>query len=454
MEILYTSYLIIIVSFLNWVLNLFKKRVESSLYCGLIGFSGKTESKANLSIIQMLVVWNSLERGTDSIGVYTKDSGIKKSIDYPYKFIKDDDICKIIEKSKDTLIHVRKSSVGVNNIRNAHPFKFDNIIGAHNGTLIQYDDLAKKYNIPYSSYFVDSEVILNAFSQDLKNNNLNILNNYKGAATLLMYDDDRELFYVYKDSSRPLFYGKDSEGNLYISSLAEPLEYCDLTEVTTFKDEHFYVIKDGDIIYENGITKKINQNYRGYSTIKQASMVDLKHNELKFHKDIYTGVYEYCLKRSIGIHTLIGYRLQLSKKPSLFNNLSLTKRYLVTGVNEKLNEVKITDGLSSYYIDLDCLITSNFIPIKDKIVRATANLNDDKGKKVIKKGEYLTVVKHSFPDKKIVVAGTNKKEWVIDKENIELLTTVEELEYRGGLENNYSIKFNIDEILLKNVQEI
>lgn len=453
MEILYTSYLIIIISLVNWVLSLFKKKDESSLYCGLIGFSGKEDSKVDLSIIQMLVVWNSLERGTDSIGLYTKESGIKKSIDYPYRYIKDNDICEIIEKSKDTLIHVRKSSVGVNNVRNAHPFKFNNIIGAHNGTLIQYDSLASQYGISYSSYFVDSEVILNAFSQDLKNNNLNVLNRYKGTATLLMYDDIREVFYVYKDSSRPLFHGKDSGGNLYISSLAEPLEFCDLTEVTSFEDDHFYVIKDGNIIYSKDISKKSSSHE--YSIIKQASMVDLKfHDKTKFHSDTYTGIYEYCLKKSVGIDTLIGYRVQLNKKPLLFKNLLTTKRYLVTGVNDKLNEVKITDGLNSYYVELECLNVSNFIPIKNKIVRAVEDLNNNKGKRVIKKGQYLTVTKHSFPDKKIIVAGDDKKEWIIDKESVELLTITEERDYRNKLENTYSMEFNIDKILLENVQKV
>ena len=210
--------------------------------CGLFGFSGKTP--CNKKYMQLGIIWNSLERGEDSTGIYSPINGLKKSLTKGSHYVLHDE--NDFKVDKIMIAHVRAKTVGSATVENAHPFERGNYILAHNGTLTNHRDLIHKYELDSSLYNVDSDVICGCIA---KNNNFDVLKEIAGAAALLIHDKTNpELLYVFKNDQRPLWRGVDAKGNMYISSLCEPLYFMELFNVKEFKNDVIYTIKDGNII--------------------------------------------------------------------------------------------------------------------------------------------------------------------------------------------------------------
>lgn len=218
--------------------------------CGLQGFSGKGEY--SLDKIKFLMLWNSVERGKDATGIFTPDSGILKDNDPAAKFFIGKEIQKL-KKDKTLIGHVRAKTVGFNTAKNAHPFEAGNIIMAHNGTLTFTHTLSSKYKMKAVDWDVDSQILAEALSQNYeegkgKEENYKVLSEYEGAAALVFYNKDTENLYCWHDKERPLFYGWDEYGNMYISSIKESLEAISLFSVTEFEINTLYTIKDSQIV--------------------------------------------------------------------------------------------------------------------------------------------------------------------------------------------------------------
>ena len=58
------------------MMSIVNKQKTNRLYCGLIGFSGKTNFDKEK--INLLMLWNSFERGKDATGIYTPKNGLVK----------------------------------------------------------------------------------------------------------------------------------------------------------------------------------------------------------------------------------------------------------------------------------------------------------------------------------------------------------------------------------------
>ena len=58
--------------------------------CGQLGYSGKTP--CDIEKIKILLLWNSLERGEDSTGLYSPENGLIKTIKKGADFIIDNEI--------------------------------------------------------------------------------------------------------------------------------------------------------------------------------------------------------------------------------------------------------------------------------------------------------------------------------------------------------------------------
>lgn len=220
------------------------KHKQNRLYCGIIGFSGKT--KFDLQKIETLIAWNSFERGSDATGIYSPINGLKKSLEKGSDYV-------IYETKNyfqpDNLFigHVRQATVGdKKEIKNAHPFQRGNYVLAHNGTLKNYRDLAHKYELPLADYNVDSDYV--AGSIEKADSIEQVLSEINGAAAFIITDDrNPDKLYVFRNTERPLYRGYDRDKNMYISSLAEPLYLLRLENIKEFKENFLYTIIDGNI---------------------------------------------------------------------------------------------------------------------------------------------------------------------------------------------------------------
>jgi hypothetical protein len=235
--------------------------------CGLLGYSG-TKS-FDLEKIKILYLWNSLSRGEDATGLYSPENGIIKDNEPAHKFIKD----KLKKVKLDNLLigHVRHSTVGWNNASNAHPFKRDSCILAHNGTLSNHYALKRKYDLGYASgYDVDSDVLAGCIA---KTQGLKVLSEIDGSAALLIGDTRNPYtMYVFRNKERPLFNGLIGN-NMYISSIKESLELIECTNISEFEEDRLYTISKGKIVSCKKIKNEpYKESYTSYSSRNQESI--------------------------------------------------------------------------------------------------------------------------------------------------------------------------------------
>lgn len=255
--------------------------------CGLVGWVGNDPKKFNFAKLYTLGVLNEV-RGRHSCGA-SYDGEIYAGVDKEKLFrnfaprlkatMQDDPM-----QNGVVIGHTRWATGGAHNIANSHPFGFGTngdkyeMIGAHNGSLLDYEDLAQMFDVeveqvtgfkttgkkrnrrttPITRKKIDSEVLLEIIHKD----GIEVLDHYLGAAALLWYDtNDSNVLYAYHGKSkmykssvsaveeRPLHYLKDGEGSLYISSIPESLKTINDNggEVGEFEFNTVYKITGGDI---------------------------------------------------------------------------------------------------------------------------------------------------------------------------------------------------------------
>lgn len=117
--------------------------------CGIFGMIGK--SNIDFQKVKLLMYLNR-DRGTDGVGIYVNDKIYKEDLDARSFLYTIGNVTTNL-----ALGHTRKTSVGKSVKDNTHPFEIGNIIGAHNGTLTNIDELKK---ITGKNYDVDSQYII------------------------------------------------------------------------------------------------------------------------------------------------------------------------------------------------------------------------------------------------------------------------------------------------------
>lgn len=224
------------------------------LYCGQIGFSGK--GTFDLNKIKILTLWNSLERGQDSTGIYSPKNGVIRSLERGAACIIHKDYGKLI-RDRVLISHFRAATIGSkDNIKNVHPFQEGDWILQHNGTIRNHHDLIKKYDLDKDKINVDSHAICAAIQ---KTDNIEeILSIIDGPAAIIATNVTKpDTLYVLRNDERPLFRGYIN-GDMYISSIPGPLELIGCVNIKEFDKDSLYKIRNGAI---EGKQKIVNKPY-------------------------------------------------------------------------------------------------------------------------------------------------------------------------------------------------
>ncbi|MFM1931583.1 MAG: Citrobacter phage [Bacteroidota bacterium] len=217
--------------------------------CGLVAFSTPTPSTPSLSNLLSL----SQNRGTHSTGVcFSNPSGfpvIQKDLgpfDTNLRHHLLNPICSA------ALAHTRDATIGSVNLSNCHPFKFNHIIGAHNGTINNYLQLSLEYkprfehvHINPNSVDMDSKLIFAALATD---QNLSILSKIEGAAALIWFDlsNAPSTLNIWRNEFRPLHFGTLISTNAtYVASEAQALEAFGCSSIQPFEPHRLYKLKMG-----------------------------------------------------------------------------------------------------------------------------------------------------------------------------------------------------------------
>lgn len=169
--------------------------------CGLVGIVGEIGVKEE-KIFSNLLKLDTM-RGPDSTGVLSvKVDGsylIAKELGTPWDLMGYKVWDKLFIGYNSVLMgHNRYATKGKVSKQNAHPFEFDKVIGAHNGTLRTTHTLTGN-----GKFDVDSQVLYNSIDVDGVDETIE---NADGAFALSWYDKSNMTFNLLRNKERPLSY--------------------------------------------------------------------------------------------------------------------------------------------------------------------------------------------------------------------------------------------------------
>ncbi len=191
--------------------------------CGLSGVVGTISySGKEFDVFKNLMYFN-MVRGEDSTGVgilprYSgQDMRTVKVLGPACDLINTDKF----KKSMNTGFHLgwlghnRSATAGGINIRNAHPFQFESIMGMHNGTIETH---ARNKMTDHNQYGTDSEALIFNIQ---KHGVENIIPKLEGSWTLVWYNDSNLTINFLRNEKRPLAYvfSKDRKRMFFASEL-------------------------------------------------------------------------------------------------------------------------------------------------------------------------------------------------------------------------------------------
>lgn len=185
--------------------------------CGLVGAFGDLNHKHEKAFTMLLLM--DQVRGYDSTGIYgvskhNKNGHLNKGVGGPSELFGGDvftDKGTVKGFYKYLMGHNRAATIGSVNSENAHPFEFEHIVGAMNGTLRHVHGLHNPDKHPVDTYALLSHVNKHSLKEAWKVK--------AGACALSLYDKNLDKVILIRNGERPLsyIYSKDKKVCFYAS---------------------------------------------------------------------------------------------------------------------------------------------------------------------------------------------------------------------------------------------
>lgn len=292
------------------LLFVFGSYKSDTLNCGIWGWSGKTPKLFDPLKFDILGMFNQ-SRGEDSCGRYINNLiewGTDKKSKYS-QFIIENGNSNIIERNPIAIGHTRKASSGGLDPKYAQPFHYKknrnySIILAHNGTLLNYKELGKKYGF-HGKDINDTQM----FARIINKSEFDALSEYNGSAAFIYYDcGDPNSIYIFRGESkwsknsaaspseeRPLYMLK-LDDQIYVSSIENSLKIIANKQGTISKippNEVFRLYKgkiesvkkinrggcyQKDFYYNESYSSNTNNNHIGYNAANVRNLTITNNN--------------------------------------------------------------------------------------------------------------------------------------------------------------------------------
>jgi len=175
--------------------------------CGHVGVAGTIFLKEE-KVLKTLLILDSI-RGDDSTGIaavgVTGNVIVAKELGNPYNLFEVNKFEKALKPVNRAIIgHNRWATVGGVSKLTAHPFEFETLVGAHNGTL------KNKYKLAdHMDFKVDSENLFWHIEQHGLDDALKIID---GAWALVWWDKTEETMNFLRNKERPLYIVATEDG--------------------------------------------------------------------------------------------------------------------------------------------------------------------------------------------------------------------------------------------------
>jgi hypothetical protein len=188
--------------------------------CGLVGIAGNIEN-VDLDVFKDLL-WIDAIRGMDNTGVasvlYTKPTDVRllKVQGGPDQLFDRKSLVDVITHGSMFLMgHNRSRTSGSTEFKNAHPFHFEHLVGAHNGTL----DWQTKNRLR-GIFDTDSETLFNTINLIGVDEAVKMMMHPRDAWSLTWYDKRTKQLNFLRNKERPMYWvlDKDSRSTLYWAS--------------------------------------------------------------------------------------------------------------------------------------------------------------------------------------------------------------------------------------------
>ena len=231
-----------------------------STLCGLIGLAGDCTVNMRDVFTELLLV--DVVRGHHSTGAalvkrWNDEILVEKAPVPSPDFIRSQAYKPFIDTLdvKVMIGHNRYATIGEKIAENAHPFQFDNLVGAHNGTL---DHWALNRLDNYKDFGTDSEALYYSVS---KYGIRSTIDKISGAWALTWFDKQNNTINLLRNAKRPLYYAySEDRCTIFWGSEPEMLEWIlKRNRVHLFEKTVFAC--DADKHYRWAIPEKISTKF-------------------------------------------------------------------------------------------------------------------------------------------------------------------------------------------------
>jgi predicted glutamine amidotransferase len=189
--------------------------------CGIISyFSNEVAYDRKIAQLMTSAFWIGSVRGVHSTGMIYEEDGnpeyYKKAL-AGWDFIQLNRVNNVLDNLHETgyfIGHNRAATRGAHTTQNAHPFEHGNIIGVHNGTLIN------QHAVSTTTHTVDSDALFKGISEA---GTVITMPKVNGAFNLLWHDNTNNTVHVLRNDERPYTLAKIKGQETLIGMSEEPM---------------------------------------------------------------------------------------------------------------------------------------------------------------------------------------------------------------------------------------